>query len=89
VPDRRARLDFMPGYDVPVIRQPFERGDRLPYWAADPRIGDHHCYRYVDDPEEEDNRLGGPDEKDLCELLRVALQAVEAPGEQLERLGLA
>ena len=23
-PDRRAALDFMPGSDVPVIRQPFE-----------------------------------------------------------------
>jgi arylsulfatase A-like enzyme len=88
-PDRRAYLDFMPGSDVPVIRQPFEPGDRLPYWAAQPPIGEHHCYAYVDDPEESDNRLGGADEKDLEELLRVALAEVDAPGEQLARLGLS
>ena len=88
-PDRRAWLDFMPGSEVPVIRQPFEPGDKLPYWGLAPALGDHHCYAYVDDPEEEDNRLGSADEKDLRELLRVALAAVDAPGEQLERLGLA
>jgi len=87
-PDARARLDFMPGSDVPVIRQPFAPGDRLPFWGADPAIGDHQCYRYVDDPAEEDNRIGGADEKDLEELLRVALVEVEAPSEQFERLGL-
>jgi hypothetical protein len=88
-PDRRARLDFMPGSEVPVIRQPFEPGDRLPYWALDPRIGDHHCYDIVEDPDEDRNLVGTPAEKDLAELLRVALREVEAPAEQLERLGLA
>ncbi len=88
-PDRRARLDFMPGSEVPVIRQPFEPGDPLPYWATRPSIGQHHCYAYVDDPEELDNRLGTPDEKDLIELLRVALAEVRAPEEQLARLGLS
>ena len=38
-PDRRARLDFMPGSDVPVIRQPFEPGDRLPFWVGAQRGG--------------------------------------------------
>ena len=33
-PDRRATLDFMPGSDVPVIRQPFEAGDLLPFWVG-------------------------------------------------------
>ena len=79
----------MPGSEVPVIRQPFEAGDRLPYWGMTPALGDHHCYAYLADPEERDNRLGGADEKQLIELLRVALAAVEAPSEQLERLGLA
>ena len=88
-PDRRAFLDFMPGSEVPVIRQPFEPGDAMPFWAAGPSLGDHHCYVYEDDPEEADNRLGSRDERDLIELLRVALQEVEAPDEQLERLGLA
>jgi arylsulfatase A-like enzyme len=88
-PDRRARLDFMPGSDVPVIRQRFERGDPLPYWCAGQVAGDHHCYRPADDPEERDNRLGGPDERDMIELLRVALADVEAPADQFERLGIA
>jgi hypothetical protein len=88
-PDRRAFLDFMPGSEVPVIRQPFAPGDKLPFWAMGPAIGDHHCYHYANDPQEEDNRLGSSDEKDLCELLRVAMRAVEAPDEQFERLGIA
>ena len=88
-PDHRAWLDTMPGTDVPVIRQPFSPGDGLPYWALNPAIDDHHCYAYVDDPEEEDNRLNTPDEADLLELLRVALGEVEAPAEQFERLGIA
>ena len=87
-PDRRARLDFMPGSEVPVIRQPFEAGDKLPYWGLNPALGEHHCYAYLNDPEEEDNRLGTSDERDLTELLRVALAAVDAPDEQLARLGL-
>jgi arylsulfatase A-like enzyme len=87
-PDRRAWLDFMPGSEVPVIRQPFHKGDPLPYWAASPRIADHHCYDVVNDPDELDNRLGTSDERDLIELLRVALDEVSAPREQLERLGL-
>jgi hypothetical protein len=33
--------------------------------------------------------VGTSAEKDLAELLRVALREVEAPAEQLERLGLA
>ena len=88
-PDRRAWLDFMPGSEVPVTRQPFEAGDEMPYWGLAPALGDHHCYAYVDDPDEEDNRLGTADERDLIELLRVALAAVEAPDEQLQRLGIA
>jgi arylsulfatase A-like enzyme len=88
-PDKRATLDFMPGSEVPVIRQPFAPGDKLPFWALAPKLGEHHCYDYVNDPEEEDNRLGSSDERDLSELLRVALAEVEAPAEQFERLGLA
>ena len=33
-PDDRAALDLMPGSDVPVIRQPFEPGDLLPFWVG-------------------------------------------------------
>ena len=35
------------------------------------------------------HHLGGADERDLTELLRVALGDVGAPEEQLQRLGLA
>jgi arylsulfatase A-like enzyme len=88
-PDRRARLDFMPGSDVPVIRQPFEPGDSLPFWAARPRLGDHHLYDLADDPGEDRNRRGEPLERQMIDLLRTTLDAVEAPGEQYRRLGVA
>jgi arylsulfatase A-like enzyme len=88
-PDRRAKLDYMPGSDVPVIRQPFKAGDPFPFWCLGQPIGEHHCYRLDLDPAEEENRLGGADERDMMELLRVALRDVEAPHEQLLRLGLA
>ena len=88
-PDRRARLDFMPGSDVPVIRQPFEPGDRLPFWVGSNALDSHFLFDLDEDPDESVNLVGGPAEPDMVELLRVALRSVEAPGEQLERLGLA
>ena len=90
-PDRRARLDFMPGSDVPVIRQPFEPGDRLPFWIGANAVDAHFLFDLHNDPTEDENRAGsgGADEADMVELLRVALRAVEAPDEQLARLGLA
>ncbi len=87
-PDRHAVLDFMPGSDVPVLRQPFRPGGPLPYWSLGMRAGDHHCFHLDNDPGETDNRLGSTDERDLVELLRVALREVEAPAEQFERLGI-
>jgi hypothetical protein len=32
-PDQRATLSHMPGSTVPVIRQPFEGADPVPFWA--------------------------------------------------------
>jgi len=87
-PDRRAWLDFMPGSDVPVIRQPFAPGDLLPFWASRPRLGEHHCFDVDEDPGEERELAGTAVERELLELLRAALDAVEAPREQYERLGL-
>lgn len=88
-PDDRAVLDRMPGSTIPVIRQPFRPGDLLPFWAGTQRIvDDHHCYDIGIDPDEHENRRGGQDEKELTELLRVALTEVEAPAEQFARLGL-
>ena len=88
-PDRRARLDFMPGSEVPVIRQPFEPGDRLPYWVGGNVVDRHFLFDLDSDPGEDENLVGRRREADMVELLRVALAAVEAPAEQLERLGIA
>lgn len=87
-PDKRAWLDFMPGSDIPVIRQPFQEGDLLPYWSMSPQIGDHHLYVVTDDPDEKENRVGEALEATMIELLRTALTEVEAPEEQRARLGL-
>lgn len=88
-PDKRAWLDYMPGSDIPVIRQPFREGDLLPFWAMDPQVGDHHLYVVGDDPDEQENRVGEKLEATMIELLRHALQDVEAPEEQFQRLGIA
>jgi hypothetical protein len=87
-PDRRARLDFMPGSDVPVIRQPFAAGDPLPYWAVSGRARDHLLFDLDEDPTEDHDLAGTRAEAGAEELLRAALAAVDAPAEQYERLGL-
>ena len=88
-PDRRARLAFMPGSDVPVICQSYQPGDRLPHWAAHHRPDDHHCFDLSVDPGEQENRVNSADERDMIELLHTALTAVEAPEDQFVRLGIA
>ena len=88
-PDRRARLDYMPGSDVPVIRQPFEPGDPLPFWVGANTVDAHFLFDVDDDPEENENLVGTAAEADMIEMLRGALKAVEAPEDQLERLGVA
>ena len=88
-PDERAVLDRMPGTTVPVIRQPFAPGDALPFWVGRNISGQHHLYDVELDRDECENRVGEPAEAEMCDLLREALHAVDAPAEQLERLGLA
>ena len=88
-PDRRARLDFMPGSDVPVIRQPFEPGDRLPFWVGHGAVDAHFLFDLDRDPAEDENLTGSAAETEMVELLRVALKEVGAPHEQFERLGIA
>lgn len=91
-PDDRATLDHMPGSTVPVIRQPFEPGDLLPFWANGARrVGDHHLYDLTIDPDEQENRSGDDTtaEKELVDLLHTALTEIDAPAEQLQRLGIA
>jgi arylsulfatase A-like enzyme len=87
-PDRRARLDYMPGSDVPVIRQPFEPGDRLPLWVGRGCVDAHFLFDLDNDPDEAENLTGTRRERDMTELLREALKTVEAPEEQLQRLGI-
>jgi len=87
-PDKRAFLDFMPGSDSPVIRQPFEPGDRLPYWARNPPLGQHHLFDIGVDPDETEDLAGTAVESEMIELLREALNELEAPSEQLDRLGI-
>jgi arylsulfatase A-like enzyme len=97
-PDRRARLDFMPGSTVPVIRQPFAPGDRLPFWVGHGAVDSHFLFDLANDPGEDENlaSCGGGGggvaaavEAEMVELLRVALKGIEAPDEQFERLGIA
>ena len=87
MPDDRAVLDYMPGANIPVIRQTFQAGDLLPYWVH-PRVGEHHLYDINIDPNEDENRLGKQDEKDMLELLNEGMRAVNAPDEQFQRLGI-
>jgi arylsulfatase A-like enzyme len=87
LPDGRATLARMPGSSVPVIRQPFVKGDNVPYWALT-RFSGNHLYRLDLDPGEEENRRGEPLEREVADLLRQALTELEAPPDQFERLGL-
>jgi len=86
-PDHRAYLDNMPGSKVPVIRQPFQDGDLLPYWAVSSFSG-NHLYDLHNDPTEDENLGGSKMENDLADRLRQALVDVEAPDDQLVRLGM-
>ena len=86
-PDDRAFLDKMPGSKVPVIRQPFQQGDLLPYWAIGPFSG-NHLYDLQDDPSEDENLRNSTRESDQADKLRQALLEVEAPDDQLARLGM-
>ena len=87
-PDRRAFIDFMPGSDIPVLRQPFAVGDRQPFWCHRQPAGEHCLYDLIDDPEERNNRLGGAEERAMLELLHAALTEIEAPRDQFLRLGI-
>lgn len=89
MPDRNAYLDFMPGSEIPVIRQPFQPGDMLPYWCANQRPNLHCLYDLKNDPDESENLLDTPQEKRMVDLLRAALDELDAPREQLQRLGVS
>ena len=90
-PDRRATLEYMPGSDVPVIRQPFTTGDEVPFWA---RMNSFHgdvVFNRKEDPLEEQNLVRGNSleaSSTQVEAMREALKAIEAPSLQFERLAL-
>ena len=79
-PDRRARLDFMPGSDVPVIRQPFEPGDPLPFWVGGNTVDAHFLFDLDDDPEENENLVGTAQEADMIEMLPRRAEGGRGPG---------
>jgi arylsulfatase A-like enzyme len=87
-PDRRAVLDYMPGSDVPVIRQPFDAGDAVPFWAQT-NVGDHGdlVFDVIDDPTEDRNLVGTDLAARLDGIFRSALDDVAAPADQYTRLG--
>lgn len=89
-PDHRAWLDRAPGSEVPVIRQPFDPSDALPYWAGG-RFEGHLLYdRAEADATGELRDLAGTAAAgEMADLLVEALRAIEAPDEQRARLGLA
>jgi arylsulfatase A-like enzyme len=89
-PDARARLDRLPGSTVPVIRQPFDPSDWVPFWALGPFAGDLLYDRFeCEATGAVHNRAHEPVAKEMTELLVEALRAIEAPYEQLARLGVA
>ena len=88
-PDGRARLRTMPGTDVPVICQPFEAGDALPYWALGPTPSRSHLFDTDVDPGESEDRAGDPVERSLLDGLAGELRAIGAPDDLLVRLRIA
>jgi arylsulfatase A-like enzyme len=88
LPDHRAVLDRMPGSPVPVLRQVWEAGDRVPFWAAT-RFRGAMLFDLEADPVEDDNLAGGAAEAAAAARLTAALREVDAPPTQFDRLGLS
>jgi hypothetical protein len=87
-PDSRATLDRMPGSTIPVIRQPFQPGDLLPFWAYAQEY-ETLLFDRIEDPHETRDISATRQSAGAVELLRVALQTVDAPDDQFARLALA
>ena len=88
-PDGRAVLRSMPGTGVPVITQPFEPGDRLPFWAGFEPPSDSYLFDTESDPGEHENRVGERREDRLVEALATELRTIGAPSDLLQRVGIA
>lgn len=92
-PDHRAVLKTAPGSDVRAIRQPFDASDMVPFWAMGSFSGDllfdHQVAAATGSGAAFDNRTDQTTEvAEMTELLVEALRSIEAPDEQLLRLGL-
>ncbi len=87
-PDRRATLEVMPGTGVPVLRQPFEPGDPLPFWAAGGPPEGSFLFDTGIDPGEDENRVNGRDEATMLDALAGELRRIGAPADMLERAGV-
>jgi arylsulfatase A-like enzyme len=87
-PDGRATLARMPGTEVPVIRQPFEPGDRLPFWAGHQPPSESYLFDIDVDPAELENRTGTSDEGEMLNALAAMLREISAPEDLLERVGV-
>ena len=87
LPDARAVLARMPGSEIPVLRQIWEAGDAVPYWAASRFVG-HQLFDLAEDPDEDTNLAGGAREAAAAARLAAALKAIQAPEVQFQRLGL-
>jgi arylsulfatase A-like enzyme len=88
-PDLRATLEQMPGTTVPVIRQPSEPGDQLPFWAGHLPPSESYLFDTEEDPFENESRLGTRAEDEMLEAMATELRNIEAPAETLERVGVA
>jgi arylsulfatase A-like enzyme len=88
-PDGRATLDRMPGTDVPVIRQPFEPGDQLPFWAGHIPPSESYLFDTDADPFEAENQIGTRAESALRDAVATELRSIGAPDDVLERIGVA
>ncbi|NNE72532.1 MAG: sulfatase [Acidimicrobiales bacterium] len=89
-PDNNAYLDKMPGSDIPVLRQPFTATNHGAHpFMGMRRAGGQHLLFDADDQTETEDLCGSAREAHYIELLRHALDAVDAPAEQSQRLALA
>ncbi len=86
-PDARARLERMPGSPVPVLRQIWEAGDAVPYWAGRRFDGDK-WFDLSADPDETTSLVPSQGAAEAAGRLAAALRAVAAPEVQFQRLGL-
>ena len=75
---------------MPVIRQPFSaESDGSHPFITGRAVSDTHLLFDVADADESENMTGSEREEQYVELLRHALNEVDAPGDQLQRLGLS